>query len=434
MNSSATFVERHKNLLLVLTTAWVASGTILAVRTPLTMPALLVLSTIAPVAWSLSTYKRVSFAKPSVTTVALSILGGYLAVNASWAISQSVTGLSLGMFFFVVVALHFGLIGLASSDQAPLRAMAVGLFAGLAIGGAFMFIELFSQQWIHRQLMSLIPLLRPQPRHLIVQGDTVLIEYYLLNRSVAALTLLFWPTMLIVQLLAPARRHGWLLFGLVPAVAAILGSKHATSKIAFVGAAVTIVAIQIWPFRASRAITWAWGAIIVLVVPMAMLAYHSQLYLSDWLPRSGQHRIVIWGYTSQQIFKAPILGVGINTARALDEAQRYDADVPLAPGSDLRLATSRHSHNGYLQTWYEVGAVGAAFLLALGLLVLQSIANAPIKARPYLYATFVACALMGGSSFSLWQPWFMATFGLVAIFAALGWALASSEFERAEKS
>jgi len=32
---------------------------------------------------------------------------------------------------------------------------------------------------------------------------------------------------------------------------------------------------------------------------------------------------------------------------------------------------------------------------------------------------------MGGSSFSLWQPWFMAALGLAAVFAGLGWALAS---------
>ena len=46
------------------------------------------------------------------------------------------------------------------------------------------------------------------------------------------------------------------------------------------------------------------------------------------------------------------------------------------------------------------------------------------KFQPYLYATFVTCALLGGTSFSLWQPWFMASFGFAAGFAVLGWALA----------
>ena len=97
----------------------------------------------------------------------------------------------------------------------------------------------------------------------------------------------------------------------------------------------------------------------------------------------------------------------------------------MAPGSEFRLTTSLHSHNGYLQTWYEAGAVGAAILLVIGLVVLGSLAGAPAGVQPYLYATFVACALMGGSSFSLWQPWFMAALGLAAVFAGLGRALAS---------
>ncbi len=181
-------------------------------------------------------------------------------------------------------------------------------------------------------------------------------------------------------------------------------------------------AFQVWPAATRRLIAWAWAGAILLVVPLATLAFHSQLYLSDWIPRSAQHRIVIWGYTSKQIANAPILGSGINTARALNDPDGYD--VPLAPGSDFKLTTSLHSHNVYLQAWYETGAVGALLLLAIGLLVLHALAGAPREIQSYLYATFVTCALLGGTSFSLWQPWFMASFGFAAGFAALGWALA----------
>src|SRR4029450_11808593 len=100
---------------------------------------------------------------------------------------------------------------------------------------------------------------------------------------------------------------------------------------------------------------------------------------------------------------------------------------PRPPGSEFRLTTGLHSHNGYLQTWYEAGAVGATLLLAFGLLVLRSLAAAPTGAQPYLYASFVACALMGGSSFSLWQPWFMAALGLAAVFAGLGWNIFAAQ-------
>jgi O-antigen ligase len=96
----------------------------------------------------------------------------------------------------------------------------------------------------------------------------------------------------------------------------------------------------------------------------------------------------------------------------------------LAPGSQFHLSTGAHSHNVYLQTWYETGAVGAALLLLSGLLIVRELAQAPQRAQPYLYSTFATCALLGGTSFGLWQPWFMASFGLVAAFAMLGWVLA----------
>jgi O-antigen ligase len=109
-------------------------------------------------------------------------------------------------------------------------------------------------------------------------------------------------------------------------------------------------------------------------------------------------------------------------ARALNDPEDHDA--PFAPGSKFHLTTSLHSHNGYLQIWYEAGAVGAVFLLGLGLMVLRSAGRAPMQAQPNLHAIFVACALLGGSSFSLWQPWFMASFGFVAAWAMVGRTLA----------
>src|SRR5262249_21619538 len=100
-----------------------------------------------------------------------------------------------------------------------------------------------------------------------------------------------------------------------------------------------------------------------------------------------------------------------------------------APGSKYRLTTGWHSHNAYLQAWYETGAVGALWLLALGLLVLRSLASADAAAQPYLYAIFISCAAIAASSFSLWAPWFMASFAFAAIQAALGSTLAGGPGE-----
>ena len=423
MNAPALLVEVHKPLLLRATVAWTLVGAILYLALPLLGPAVLLLSVAAPLAWRLMAGSGLPLHRPSAPIVALVLAGAYLCINATWSLSPSSARISLVMLFLFIAAVHLTLRALDDGDADARRAMARGLYAAMALVGAVLCIEALSGQWLRKQLTTFAPALGPDLRHIRVEdGQVTFIHGYLLNRNIAALTLLLWPTLLaVVALASTSRQRRWLLAGLVPVVVAILAAEHATSKIAFVGAAAAFGAFLASPRMTERVIAWGWIATILLVVPVATAAFQNELYLSTWIPRTAKHRIVIWGHTSEQIAKAPILGAGIHTARALNPANDYD--VARAPGSDFRLTTGLHSHNGYLQTWYEAGAVGAAFLLVFGLLVLRCLAAAPADAQPYLYATFVACALMGGSSFSLWQPWFMASLGLAAVFAGLGWAL-----------
>jgi O-antigen ligase len=426
MNAPAPLVERRRSQLLRATAAWTLAGVTLCLMLPLLAPAVLLLSVAAPLAWRLMTGARLALRRPSAPLVALTLAAVYLCLNATWSLSPATARGSLLMLFSIVAAVHFTLLALDDGDAEAGRAMAIGLYAAMATVGAVICIEALSGQWLRRQLMALAPVLRPDLRHLEVKEGVTFMHPYLLNRNIAMLTLLLWPTLLCaISLASRSRQRQWLLAGLAPACAAILAAHHATSKIALVGSAAAFGALLLAPKVAKRAIAGAWIAAIALVVPLAMAAFHNDLHLASWMPRTAQHRIVIWGHTSQLIAKAPVLGAGIHTARALHDPNDYDA--PRAPGSEFQLTTGLHSHNGYLQTWYEAGAVGAALLLAFGLLVLRSLATAPPGAQPYLYASFVACALMGGSSFSLWQPWFMAALGLAAVFAGLGWNIFAAQ-------
>jgi O-antigen ligase len=427
MNAPAPFVEQRRSQLLRATVAWTLVGVMLCLVLPLLAPAVLLLSVVAPLAWRLMTGSRFALRPPSASLVALALAAAYLCLNATWSLSPATARGSLLMLFSILAAVHFTLQALDDGNAEAAQAMANGLYAAMAIVGVVICIEALSGQWLRRQLMALAPVLRPDLRHMEVrEGLVTFMHPYLLNRNIAMLTLLLWPTLLCaVSLASQSRQRQWLLAGLAPACAAILAAHHATSKIALVGSAVAFGALLLAPTIAKRAIAGAWIAAIALVVPLAMAAFHNDLHLASWMPRTAQHRIVIWGHTSQLIAKAPILGAGIHTARALHDPNDYDA--PRAVGSEFHLTTGLHSHNGYLQTWYEAGTVGAALLLAFGLLVLRSLAAASPRAQPYLYATFVACALMGGSSFSLWQPWFMAALGLAAVFAGLGWNMLAGQ-------
>ena len=415
---------RQHAFMLVLTMAWTMGGVIFYLVGPRAAPILLPMCMVAPAAWLLADTGWLPWKPPSAVFIALILAAAYLLINGTWSLSPSVAYGEIGCLVGFTLALYITLDSLAASESSVLRAMAVGVLAGTALAGAFICLETFDKQAVHRLLMSFNPSWAPSSPHMHAEaGVGVVLEPHLLNRSMTALTLLFWPAVLILQRLDMARRtKGLLLIAFALAVAAIFKSEHTTSKIALVGAAATFALCLVVPRLAPGLVITGWIASVLLVAPMASLAYHQQLYLASWLPKSAQMRLVIWGYTSGQIPKAPLLGVGVSTARALREG---DAQAPLAPGSEFQLTAGWHSHNVYLQAWYETGAIGALLLLGLGLLVLRSVKSAPADAQPYLYAAFVACALIAGFSFSLWAPWFMASFGLAAVFAMLGRELAA---------
>jgi O-antigen ligase len=417
-----SFVERHVGRLLLATTLWTGSGVIIYLLAPLALPGLLALAPVAPLAWYAAARGSLPLRRPSTLSVALLLACAYLALNTTWSLRPGDAHVSVAMFLLLIVVVHFVRTGLAGDDADALRAMALGLAVGVIVGGIVLCVDTFSLQWVRRMLMSFVPPLRPKSIDMQLEGGWVTwLLPFLLNRSTAALTFLLWPAAHAITLLRHRRtvRH-WLLAALAPAVVAILASEHATSKVALVGAGAAFLLAAKSLAAARRIITVGWLAVLTLVVPLATLAFQYQLYLLSWLPYSARARIVIWGHTGEFIAKAPILGSGINTARALHNLQ----DSPLAPGSTIPVTTNLHSHNVYLQTWYEAGLVGAVLLLVIGLLVLRDIARAPAAAQPYLYATFVTCALMGGTSFSLWQPWFLGSFGFAAGFAMVGRALA----------
>ena len=131
-----------------------------------------------------------------------------------------------------------------------------------------------------------------------------------------------------------------------------------------------------------------------------------------------QHRIVIWDYTAEETLKAPVLGIGAYMTYVLGPARNKTA--VRAPGEHYKKTLSRHAHNVYLQTWFELGAIGAVLLMAAGLAVLGAIRQLPVvSGQPIALATFAAGATMMASSYGMWQTWYLSLFGFAAVALAV---------------
>ncbi len=358
----------------------------------------------------------ITWANPrSPPLIAALMLAAYLLANSLWAQEPAEALGKTLLYIAIVAALWLARRGLGRLPDDALDPLVRTAVIAFCLALAYLMLEEVTVHAIKRALFNWLPFTRPSAKHVQLDGaDVVNIHSYVSNHSMAALVLSLWPLLLMMTVaIAPARGGAprWLNNALVLAVAALaIGtSQHETSAIALV-LSLSAAAVAHWFGRIACAlIAVAWIISTLLVVPIVDQAYTTQkLHMAQWLPVTARQRIIIWGYTTEQITKAPLLGIGIGSGKVLDA--KHKPETP--PGYVYPRRAGTHSHNVYLQTWYELGALGAALLCALGLAILLAISRLEARVRSCALATFVAAASIAAFSWGMWQPWFMAAFGV----------------------
>jgi len=76
-----------------------------------------------------------------------------------------------------------------------------------------------------------------------------------------------------------------------------------------------------------------------------------------------------------------------------------------------------HPHNAMIQIWLELGLVGVALVGAIYFLIVASIPESRTeRAGPAMLIATTACAFtVAELEFGIWQGWWMATLGIVAV-------------------
>jgi O-antigen ligase len=359
----------------------------------------------------------------------------YLVINATWSLDPS-HAFGKAAWFAVVVLLAFAACRAVSRFDESQTKLAAGAFlAGLSAGLVFILVELLTDRALTRFLYNALPFTRPGPKNLVLsKGQVTRISAFELDHNVAVLLLLLWPGLLAMRKLTAGL---WSVLVSAAAAVAILLSTHETSKIALGVSALTFLFALAWPTLTRRGAVAAWLLAFVLAVPLATLAYQSSLHQSEWLPYSARARVVLWGYTAEQIPETPLLGIGLGSMRKLDARARDDPNAvviadTVEPGKTFVWGKGPHAHNGFLQAWYELGAVGAGLLLAAGLGVLWSIARLPKEAQPYVLAQFAAYLVIAAFAWGIWQSWLMALTGLAPIYAVMAARLVELPVKRGQ--
>jgi O-antigen ligase len=136
---------------------------------------------------------------------------------------------------------------------------------------------------------------------------------------------------------------------------------------------------------------------------------------------------------SQHVIERPVLGIGANStfAEEVRRVERLKAERELGQRNPQANAQRRkeeqfaqyartHPHNAFLLVWYELGAVGAAIFLLIGLALLREIRRLPPLVRTFGLATMASGTVLASLTHSLWQEWFLSGFAWCLIIFATG--------------
>ncbi len=300
----------------------------------------------------------------------------YAALSTTWGLDQ---GEALLVVFLAALIAAGTLILLQLFDeetQPNLLHMGEGLWIGLIVALVYLLVEVLSHQGIKIWLYNAIGIgrgdLAPAPYFTWSGTRLIAISPDDLTRNMASLTLFLWPGVL--AMLGTLSRP----WGIVQAVLTVIVSgvvvmlaTHETSKLAFVGGLAAFACARLSLRFTGRLVAISWVFACLAVLPSALLAHRLDLHNATWLQATARHRIIIWNYTAEQVLKAPWFGIGARSTYVL--GPRLEPKITTRPDEAFRRTLSTHSHSVYLQTWFELGLVGATLLTLLGLSILQAI-------------------------------------------------------------
>ena len=354
-----------------------------------------------------------AFPVPLLALAGLLIFAG---ISALWSADWTVTLAHSAQFLTVLLLGHLLAYWVSVQPARRVRHLAYWLTIAVLIGLAVLTIEVLSRQGLRRTLMEYFPIFNPPTlgKHYDILADgTIRIAHFELNRSIAAVNMLLWPVVLCAASYWNGKKLALMALALVGVVVvATAASSHETSKMALIcGLGAFVVA---YFFRRVAAVGAAavWSLVVLGVVPLTIAA-HDYLHLQDapWLQNSARARVIIWHEVADDVMQAPLLGVGARTGYVLNEREVKGTELAKVP---------RHAHNVYLQTWYELGLVGAVLFLVAGLLLLRALSTLPDAVYPFALATFAVCAAELATSWEIWQRWFFMLYILTWFCLALG--------------
>ena len=353
----------------------------------------------------------------SITAV---LVAAYVSINALWAADQGAGFAKAALLWGLILVTIAASTAIAALDERQLRLAALGFAAGAALGAVYVLIEMLTDAAITRAAMNAIPSLparqgqayRASPH----SGYIKKISLSELNQNVTIVMLSLWPALSVLALIADRHRRR-LFLGLIFVVTA-LGGRAVRS---------TNPRRSRWSYRWSLSCWRGNGA-----PPSSALSPGSGAWPSRWSCRSISPPIRpagTWrrgcrirpgpgsscGSTPPSAFSS-ILGSASASNSTHNLNRRGHVDQP--QGFVFPRSSGEHAHNLFLQTWYELGLIGAILLALAGAAIALRMLRLPKDIQPFAAASFAAFFGIAAFAWSIWQTWFMCAIGLLILYVS----------------
>ena len=358
--------------------------------------------------------RRLRIANP--LAAAIGALGAWAAISAVWSITPGKSLILTGQLAGTMLS-GFALLHTCSLlDEVGRRRVERALLAGVGLGLALLAVE-----WTTGGFLTYLG--RETVGDPIPPGVSFKLS---LNSGLSVTAVLIWSVVLSIW----KRGRGVLAAGVLLLAAGLLALGDAVTP-EFALLIGTLAAVAVWLFaRVAR------GLLLLIVVaqmtlapliPMLMPPLEIIVREAPGLSISLFHRILIWKGVSDLVAERPVLGYGMDTARALGRKRegspvKYYKDkqgtvVWQGHAGDIPL----HPHNASLQVWLELGAVGAA----LGGTILYMLFRLPARNRlrrreeTICYGLLVTAFAIASISYGVWQIWWLSALWLTGCWTSL---------------
>ena len=353
---------------------------------------------------------------PTTDVVAALLVAAYVLLGALWAVKPSAAVEKSALLLAVTLIAFAASRAIAAVDEPQLSQAARSFAVGAFIGALFVLFELLTDGAITRLVVNASSWFRPESaKHAkFLNGEVIGFKSAEFRQSTALLAFHLWPALLALSAVAGrARRATWIGLLVVAISVPIFLSDRMSSQLALVSSLIVFSLAYIWRRTVVHVLAALWCLGFVLILPAAFLAYKADLHLATWVPKSARARMIIWEFTAERVLERPWHGIGAGSTPAL-RVPRGEAEQP--EGFVYPRTTGAHAHNLFLQTWYELGLVGAILVAIAGALLVLRISLLPGVAQPFAAATFTVFLATVSTSWSMWQAWLICGVGLMLLY------------------